>query len=63
MGWGSRPICERCWSIANPHRNPVRVRFEPPPEELCCMCGETTSACIYVRVDLTEVPFPGNPDD
>lgn len=61
--WGNLPICDRCWSIANPLRDPVRVRFEPPPVETCCMCGAATSSCIYVRVNRREVPFPGPSSD
>lgn len=55
MPW-TQPICQDCYAIAEPRREPVRLK-EPSPE-ICCICGTETREGIYYRVDPTTVRFP-----
>jgi hypothetical protein len=45
--WRTVAICQRCWLIEEPGREPVRLA-EPEPEP-CYRCEETTRSGIYVR--------------
>lgn len=41
--------CSACWEHLHADREAVRVRNADT--EICCWCGDTTSAGIYVRGD------------
>lgn len=55
MSW-TQPLCRACWDLAYPGRRPTRVIDSDL--ETCCVCGQPTSAGIYVRVDPATVAFP-----
>lgn len=40
-------LCEHCWHVRNPDREPVRVRLEE--HDKCCSCGCPTYTGIFVR--------------
>ncbi len=52
MGWTHR-ICENCWNIKNPDREPVKVK--DGEKEICCFCSEETASGIYVRHNPQEL--------
>jgi len=45
--WVNVPVCNLCWAIQNPDRDPIRVRNADP--DTCYSCGNTTDSGIFVR--------------
>jgi hypothetical protein len=56
MSEWNQPICDRCWRLREPERQPVRM--VAPSRETCAFCGESTKSGILVRHDPREVPYP-----
>lgn len=46
-------MCGACWYEQNRDGEPVRVKNDSP--QVCCFCGNRTSAGIYVRHDPAEL--------
>ncbi len=42
-------ICDLCWHVYAPDREPIRLT--EPELERCCFCGGDTRSGIYVRED------------
>jgi len=61
MNW-TQPICDDCWLVENPGREPVRIVPEHAAMERCALCGQPTASGIYVRMDPTKVPYPATDD-
>jgi hypothetical protein len=55
MSRWTHPICDRCYGVKEPGRQPVRVVDVAP--EPCCWCGAATS--IYYRYDPNAAPCGG----
>lgn len=54
-GW-TAAMCERCWDVANPNREPVRV--VDADAETCHACGGLTFSGIFIRKDPREQNYP-----
>ena len=48
------PICDECWAIEEPKRQPVRFRETEVENEICYRCGEVTRSGIYTRRMILE---------
>lgn len=55
LSW-NQPICDVCFWLRNPNREPVRLR--EPEAEICAYCGDGTTSGIYVRADPASFNFP-----
>ena len=42
-------VCESCYKILSPDREPSRMVDVKP--ESCCICGDRTLSGIYLRID------------
>lgn len=55
-GW-THLICEACWAMYAPERDPVRLKEEMAgmlivgDEQTCCNCGIPCSRTIFIRED------------
>ena len=56
MSVWTHPICDRCWSVLEPNRRPVRVMEEDRDRVKCCWCEEPTKSGIYRRADPWDLP-------
>jgi hypothetical protein len=60
MGGWNHAICNECWKIEEPLREPVRVREDPndptDDQERCCWCGKMTASGIFKRSDPQALP-------
>lgn len=52
----TQAVCEPCWAVSQPGREPARMNLAP--EETCSYCGHRTQAGIYVRQDPATVRYP-----
>lgn len=50
------PICEACWLIEGPGREPVRLVKPWRDTEHCYRCQQETRSGIYVRRMIAEGP-------
>lgn len=57
MSKWSHNICVDCWNEKNPDRAPVKLT--QAEAEICCFCGEFTTAGIYIREDGTDLQCKG----
>lgn len=57
MTW-NQPICDTCWEVLNPDREPFRIKDIIRETERCCICGDTTKSGIYTRLNPNTVPYP-----
>lgn len=48
-------VCEHCYFLLRPGREPTRARNQP--SQPCCYCGDCTSDGIYYRAEPTEPQF------
>jgi predicted aconitase with swiveling domain len=56
-------ICEVCYALAQPGREPSRVVYEEEPEPIvCCFCLVSTERGIFYRADPVECKCPANHD-
>ena len=62
MTWSTQPVCNADWRSRNPGRNPSRIKHEYRTTERCCYCGELTVSGIFIRAEITKVPFPREED-
>lgn len=60
MSSWTHSICDACWQLREPDREPVRVRDNGPRE--CCYCGQIHRSGIYVRGDPSGQPCWGSRD-
>lgn len=51
------PICDPCWLLREPHRNPYRVTDRYRETEPCCFCGDPTHSGIYVHDNPNILPL------
>lgn len=63
MSSWTQPLCGDCWVAEERGRRPDpegmgHGRYGTVHEEVCCMCGQTTTLGIYVRKDPDRVPYP-----
>lgn len=44
-------VCDSCWTVLNPDREPLRIReeFRDEQPEPCCLCGKPHQSGIYTR--------------
>lgn len=58
MSEWTHAICEPCWHLKCPGREPVRLTS--PDVEICCWCGNATVRGIYFREDPAKLACKGN---
>ena len=58
MSSWTQPICDNCWNLNFPDREPVRMEAPMVEIETCCACAARTRSGIYVRRDPRTVQFP-----
>jgi hypothetical protein len=56
-------LCDRCWKMINPGREPVRLKPDFVRDRPCCRCGETHRSGIFVRIDPNALPCRGRCED
>lgn len=57
-------ICDECWKVRSPGRQPFRVKPEWVEEEPCCFCGAKTESGIFVLEYADALSHcPGHADD
>jgi hypothetical protein len=57
----TQPICESCYYIRHPRREPVKLI--ETEREVCVDCGRRTRAGIYIRVNPDIAKHPTNMKD
>ena len=58
MSRWTHSICDSCWNIKEPIREPVHIMHGEI--EICCFCGKETRSGIYVRYNPEELSCKGN---
>lgn len=51
MSRWTHPVCDGCYQILEPGREPIKIEPEHREQEVCCYCGSIDWDGIYYRYD------------
>lgn len=62
MSLWNHPLCDDCWKLRAPEREPVRIR-DVSKATTCAQCGRDTYSGIWVRIQPGTLPYSPTDDD